>query len=110
MPRHQAAALHVLGPLKDNPIIQPFIHADSGVAWIDFSDLFEFGVFDKLSTGEQLLVDLAAQLYNGRGIGELAASVDEVSWHRVIEGITILRGLDEGFTLLPGQWIDGKSS
>ncbi len=114
IPSEKAAALHILGPIQENPLVSPFVHErfeDGG--WIDFRELTESERFDSLSSGEKCLVWAAASVYGNRAqcdIGDIAAYVDDASWRRVVEGLLMLRGLGEELHVQPGQWIDGRPS
>lgn len=110
IPRDKAAALHVLGELKQSPYVKPYIHQGLDGGFIDFTRLLAADGFVNLSTGEQHIVRVARSLYN-RGpvdLGKVAADVDDPSWRRVIQAMLILRGLDEAMHVQPGNWIDGE--
>lgn len=77
----------LLGHMKDHPILGKYLQGHLP----EWSDIFAEDTFDMLSTGEQVLVNIALALYNGHRAAAFADifSVDRNNQRRILNALSL---------------------
>jgi len=93
----ERATAHVLDGLADAKVAPHIVWRDGEPDTIDF-----LAIHDQcFSSGEAILCDVARDLWNGTGNATVASilhTLDDRNFRRVIEALTMCRGLTAGLT------------
>ncbi len=96
--------------LMKDPRVTAHLYPNDTGNWADFDAIWHENEYHPFSSGEMQQVALAEVLYRGFSkrfdLGVLMSLVDEDGWKRAIEAITTRRGIHDGLSILPGQWIE----